>query len=55
MFNFLSCAFKIIIIKGFVYIQCERWVIKLSSGSKALGQLCHKRKIILLLREEFYA
>ena len=56
MHNFFLCAFKLMMIKSIVYIQCKRWVIKLSFKRKALGEyfLCHKKKIVLC-KEEFYA
>ena len=53
IFKFLLCAFKIILMKGIVYIQCKRWVIKLSFKWKALGEFMSTE--IVLSKEEFYA
>ena len=46
--NFLFCDFNLIIIKVTIYIQCQRWVIKLSFKRKTFGEhfLCHKKKIV---------
>ena len=45
IFNFLLFAFKIIMIKGIVYVQCQRWVVKLSLKEKYLVIFwCHKKK-----------
>ena len=34
IFSFLLCAFKMIMIKGIAYVQCQKWVIKLSLKDK---------------------
>ena len=49
--NFFLCAFKLMI-KGIVYVQCLRSVIKLSFERKAFGQhfLCHKKKLFYIKR-----
>ena len=38
IFNLLLCSFKIIVIKGIVYIQCQRAVIKLSFKRKPFSE-----------------
>ena len=45
IFNFLLFAFKIIMTKGIVYVQCQRWVVKLGLKEKYLVIFwCHKKK-----------
>ena len=38
IYNFLLCAFKIIMVKVITYIQCQKWVIIKSLKKKASAE-----------------
>ena len=50
LFNFLLCAFKIIMIKGIVYVQCQRWVIKLTLKEKHAVIFLFKQKNLFYVK-----
>ena len=43
-----------IIIKGIVYKQLQKWVIKISFKRKVFAEFLSNKKKIVLCKEEFY-
>ena len=52
-FYCLLYAFKIIIIKGIAYVQCQRWVIELSLKRKLFAEIFVIRKKLFYVKRNF--
>ena len=52
-FYCLLYAFKIIIIKGIAYVQCQRWVIELSLKRKSFAEIFVIRKKLFYVKRNF--